>query len=299
MGDIKLFNVGGSTVSEIAGSSVTLERSLQKLIEENLETFLGVRFLRSEYSTGRDHGRIDTLGIDENGCPVIIEYKRAINANVITQGLFYLDWLMNHQGDFERLVSQQIDENMASNVEWAAPRLLCIAGGFNRYDKHAVNQIDRNIELIQYRKYGDDLLLFELISAVTAQRPAGIACDAAERGNGHQQEYPEQVPQDQRDRFEALRAFILALGDDVQERTLQNYVAFRRLRNFACIPTRKNSLTVYVNVNPDTIECEEGFTRNVRNIGKQGTGDLEITIASDADFERAKPIIERSYGEVS
>ena len=32
-------------------------------------------------------------GIDENCSPVIIEYKRALNENVINQGLFYLDWL--------------------------------------------------------------------------------------------------------------------------------------------------------------------------------------------------------------
>jgi RecB family endonuclease NucS len=56
-----------------------------------------VRFLASEHATGRVHGgRIDTLGLDENHAPVIIEYKRAINENVINQGLFYLDWLLDH-----------------------------------------------------------------------------------------------------------------------------------------------------------------------------------------------------------
>lgn len=33
---------------------------------------------------------MDTLGIDENNCPVIIEYKRAVNENVVNQGLFTL-----------------------------------------------------------------------------------------------------------------------------------------------------------------------------------------------------------------
>lgn len=61
-------------------------------MERHLETFLGVRFLATEYETGKTHrGRIDTLGIDENNSPVIIEYKRSSNENVINQGLFYLD----------------------------------------------------------------------------------------------------------------------------------------------------------------------------------------------------------------
>jgi len=54
---------------------VAVEKSLQEMIEQNLDVFLGVRFLATEYYTGKVHGgRIDTLGIDENGCPVIIEY---------------------------------------------------------------------------------------------------------------------------------------------------------------------------------------------------------------------------------
>src|SRR4051812_31930795 len=90
MSDIKLFQIGTGGVTELKGTSVQLERSLQTLIEKNLETILGIRFLASEYSTGKTHaGRIDTLGIDENGYPVIIEYKRATNETVINQGLFY------------------------------------------------------------------------------------------------------------------------------------------------------------------------------------------------------------------
>lgn len=71
------------------GKAVAVEKSLQLIIERHLETFLGVPFLASEYSTGKRHAdRIDTLGINENNSPVIIEYKRSLNENVINQGLF-------------------------------------------------------------------------------------------------------------------------------------------------------------------------------------------------------------------
>ena len=63
MSDIKLFALKDRVASEIAGTSVPLEKSLQKQIERNLETLLGVRLLGSEYGTGPKHGgRIDTLG---------------------------------------------------------------------------------------------------------------------------------------------------------------------------------------------------------------------------------------------
>ena len=60
-------------------------------MEKHLETFLGVTFPASEHPTGpKIGGRLDTLGIYENGVPVIIEYKKATNVNVIDLGLFYL-----------------------------------------------------------------------------------------------------------------------------------------------------------------------------------------------------------------
>jgi len=105
MSDLKLFRTAKTSVTEVQSKSIELERSLQSVIESNLETMLGVRFLGSEYATGKTHGgRIDTLGIDENSCPVIIEYKRALNENVINQGLFYLDWLLDHKAEIKLLV---------------------------------------------------------------------------------------------------------------------------------------------------------------------------------------------------
>ena len=74
--------------------------------------------MASEHITGEKHGgRIDTLGIDENGCPVILEYKRSTNENVINQGLFYLDWLMDHKAEFELLVLDSMGKEVADSIE--------------------------------------------------------------------------------------------------------------------------------------------------------------------------------------
>ena len=43
------------------------------------------------------------------------------------------------------------------------------------------------------------------------------------------------------------------------------------------------------------LEKEKGFLRDVRKVGHFGTGDLEITIKSADDFERAKTYIVKSY----
>ena len=84
MADIKLFNIN-EKVTELQSGNVTLEKELQTVIENNMETFFGVTFLASEYKT-TDGGRMDSIGIDENHCPVIFEYKRSMKENVINQG---------------------------------------------------------------------------------------------------------------------------------------------------------------------------------------------------------------------
>ena len=302
MTDIKLFRTTAQVAEEIAGTAVALEKSLQVLMEQNLETMLGVTFLASEYSTGPKHGgRIDSLGMDENGCPVIIEYKRATNENVINQGLFYLDWLMDHRAEFQLLVQNQLGQESAEKIDWSAPRLLCIAGGFSKYDEHAVQQMNRNIELIRYKRFGDDLLLLELMNAASAGPAVEPKRPGAAPGSAHTSktiaETFETLQGPLLDLYEELRAYLNALGDDVQEKTLRLYVAFKRIKNFACVEVRptKNALLMFLKVDPGSIELEEGFTRDVRNIGHFGTGDLEVTIANQADLEKAKALIQASY----
>lgn len=75
MTGLRLFRVDGGSAEEVVGSEVELERHLQTLIEQNMDTMLSVRFLASEYSTGPVHGgRIDSLGLDEDGSPVVVEF---------------------------------------------------------------------------------------------------------------------------------------------------------------------------------------------------------------------------------
>lgn len=302
MSDLKLFQTQGGTMIELESSSAPLERGLQTQFESNLDTLLGVRFLASEYSTSHG-GRMDTLGIDENGYPVIIEYKRDRSENVINQGLFYLDWLMDHRGDFEILVRDRYGKEAAEQIEWSAPRLICTAADFTKYDEHAVKQMGRNIELVRYRKFGEDLLLLELLTAVSATTSTSTASAA---GNGSKprkdktvSEYMQDMGPELAEMFADAETFLLARGDDVTKKVTQFYLAYRRIKNFACVEVRPtlDQLKMFLKLDPDTVELEEGFSRDVRKIGHFGTGDLELTIGSHADLERAKPLILRSYEE--
>jgi predicted transport protein len=310
MTDIQLFRLSNGTATELSSQAAKLERDLQTLIEANMATCLGVRFLASEHKTGKTHrGRIDSLGLDENGCPVIIEYKRHSNENVINQGLFYLDWLLDHQAEFRWLVMETLGKDAADQIEWTGTRLLCIAADFTRYDEYAVQQIPRNIELLRYKLFGDDLLLLELVNSQSVPDATAVkvvtsdvvtATPQPRSANGKDKsvtEWLDMGSEDFRALYDQTVSYLNSLGDDVQEKRLKLYTAFRRLKNFACIVVQANRLLVTLAIDPATVTLEEGFSRDMTNVGHWGSGDLELAIRTLEDLERAKPLLERSYRE--
>lgn len=301
MSDIKLFQIANNTATEIHGTTSPLEKALQVFIEANLESLLGIRFLASEYSTGKTHGgRIDTLGIDENQCPVIVEYKRTSSENVINQGLYYLDWLMDHQAEFKLLVLDRFGKGTADSIDWSAPRLLCIAADFTKFDSHAVQQINRNIELIRYRRFGDDLLLFELVNAVSESTSSTLEYPVSslpKKEGKHKLvvEWLKDLPKALEPVFNELDTFVFSLGDDVQRKDMKLYIAYKRIRNFVTIVFQQKRIILYLHLNPQWISDSNGFLRDVSKGGHWGTGNAEVGIATLADLHKAKPYIEAAY----
>ena len=308
MSDMKLFQLKNGKAAELQGDASDLEKPLQNLIEANLEPLLGIRFLATEYSTGKTHGgRIDSLGLDENNCPVILEYKRSVGENVINQGLFYLDWLMDHQAEFKLLTMDKLGKPAADAIDWSAPRLVCVAADFTKYDGHAVQQINRNIELIRYRRFGEELLLLELANAtsggngkpVTVKPAKGAATeDVPAKSTPRDRSFAEWLPllpPHLTELLASLEDYVGSLGDDVQRKELRLYVAFKRLKNFATIVAQKNRLLLYLHLDPQDIGPLPAIGRDVSQQGHWGTGDLEMSLTSQADLDTAKPLIVRAY----
>lgn len=309
MSDIKLFRLVDGKATELHGRASDLEKPLQSLIEANLLPMLGIRFVATEYVTGKTHGgRIDSLGLDENNSPVILEYKRSIGENVINQGLYYLDWLMDHQAEFKLQVMDSLGGHVAAQIDWSSPRVLCIAADFTKFDAHAVQQINQSVELIRYRRFGDDLLLFEQVNTVSNGRskprlrneaveaPAvGALRSVGSTGDRTYAEWVASFGPEMKALIGSLDDFIGSLGDDVQRKELKLYMAFKRLKNFASIVPQRSRLLLFLHVDPDSITPLAPNMRDARVFGHWGTGDLEVSITNFNDLENAKPLIVGAY----
>ncbi|MEU3125640.1 hypothetical protein ABZ804_31505 [Streptomyces sp. NPDC047726] len=308
MSDLKLFRLdaAGRDV-ELHGSTVALEVELQRRIEAGMEAMLGIRFLASEYPTGPWHrGRIDTLGLDENGSPVVIELKKGSDSGVMSQAVSYLSWLESAQHEFEALVRKVLGAEAAEAIDWRRPRTICIAAGFSHHDRVAVQRLPERIDLVRYRVFEGGLLSLLLVDS----SPGSPTVASSRRNQERCAEVDSApaalvapsptsvglVPECLRDLYMELDGALTAWGEE-EVAPLRHYIAYRRLVNVASVIFRPKheAILVYLRLDPDTVELEEGFTRDMRGIGHLGTGDLEVRVVSAADLEKAAPLIRRAF----
>jgi len=297
MADIKLFNIKG-TVKEYQSGTVTLEKELQTVIENNMTTFFGVTFLASEFRT-TDGGRMDSIGIDENHCPVIFEYKRSMKENVINQGLFYLNWLLDHKDSFKVLVIEKLGLKEADNIDWTMPRVICVAGDFTKYDESAIKQMNRNISLIRYKKFGDDLLMFEQVNENIADAIPEVESPIT-KAKVVYKTFDEQLASADKAvkvLYQDLANYVLSLGDDISENHLKLYAAFKKIKNVITVVAQKKKLVINLPLDTATVTFEEGFSRDVSGLGHWGCGAVELHLQNSADLEKAKTLIDRAYNE--
>ncbi len=156
----------------------------------------------------------------------------------------------------------------------------------------------RNIELIRYRRFGPELLMLDLVAATSTKGvfidTKASPVDGGAAGGGNKYKTIGIVLQEldpgMLDRFEALRAYMMALGDDVQETRLRFYIAFKRIKNFACVEFRptQGKILIFVKVDPSTVQLKPGFTRDVSNLGHFGCGEQTIHLVIGAWQRRVR-----------
>ena len=294
------FKIHSNNLTKLEIKQFKREKELQSLVEENLLDIFKVRLVSSEFIIKGEHnGRIDTLGLGEDDSPVIIEYKLKEKSDLINQSLFYYDWLDEHRDDFEIECQKQLGKQI--EVDWSDIRVVCLAQGFKKYDIHAVKRMNVKIELWQYQLFRDNFLYLEQINSLSSSHetmPSKQGLQNSTFSNRkdsynieqHYENKPDPIPF----LFKSAREYILGLGDHVKESPRKLYVAYRTSQIFACIEVQTKKLIVYLKLDYQNVPPVD-MARDVSNIGHFGTGNYELTIKNDSDFEKAKPYIEMSF----
>ena len=257
-----------------------------------------MHFLATEYTTTFG-GRIDTLAVDYTGAPVIIEYKRNKNDNVINQGLSYLRWLQAQKVEFfEMLVIKSLGSEVANQItiDWKNPRVVCIAESYSKFDIDTVEVIPMRIELFKYRYYEDGIFSLE---------PLSVSEQKAKSSNSTKTDKPSidttiedllgKASQNIREIFEELREKIFELDENITEKATSLYVAYRVTKNFAEIHIGKNQLKIHMR--PIEYNDPENKVEKIPE-GYNWTMDRRVYLKSHQELDYIFQLIEQSYKDV-
>ncbi|WP_374563481.1 DUF5655 domain-containing protein [Ideonella sp.] len=278
------------------------EKALQQLLESNLQEVLDLRFLATEYPTTFG-GRIDTLAVDSTGAPVIIEYKRNRNDNVINQALSYLKWLKTQKpGFFEKLMIDKLGPHAAEHLrlDWHNPRVICIAESYSKFDIDTVEVVPLRIELMRYRYYEDGVFALEPINlpeepvlAATSAKPPQDKADASAPSSFDL--LLNKASPATRELFEQLRERVLALDETIVEKPTAFYVAYKVSNNFAEVHIGKNQLKIHLRP-IDYVDPQNAVDKIPE--GYNWTMDRRVYLKSADELDYVVGIIEQSYKNV-
>ena len=286
-----IFKIENKKAKQIKTAHFKNEKELQSLVEANLEEFFGIKFIKTEHVTGERHGgRIDTLGLDENNTPVIIEYKWGEKDTIINQGLYYLDWLVDHKGDFQVLVEAKLGKKV--KIDWAQPRLVLLAASFSKYDMHAINRMAENIELWTYLFYETGLL------EIRTEANTHVSTKKAKRVVTGDERYDldyhlSKTAEELQEKFREMRDKIMELPSVTEKVEQRSGITYRTTKSFVRFEFKKGYVQVLLKM--PNYNVPKKIIKDITSFEWGYKGMVKLEPKSDIDYILG--LVKQSYEE--
>lgn len=287
-----------SVITQVATAK---EKKIQTLVEKNLLTVLDMHFLASEYMTTAG-GRVDTLAVDMDGCPTIIEYKRKRDDNVLNQSFSYLKWIKAQRPEFfKMLMINKLGSEIAENLllDWRNPRIVCVAESFSQFDLDTVEVVQLRVDLFKYRLYDQNLFSLDRIDVNEYSKPVMMAnmdlSNDSILGVLHSMKEVASSSHAVRTLFDELRVRILALDEYITEKPCKKHVAYRASKNFAEIQLHREKLTI--ELREADFDDPRGLVENIRE-GYSVPLNRRVCLSEQSDLEYIFSLVEQSYKSV-
>lgn len=282
-----------------------LERTIQNLVEANLNNIFGLTFVASEFPL--INLRIDTLAYDEETKSfVIIEYKRNKNFTVIDQGFAYLALLLNNKADFVLAYYEKTKKNLAKrDIDWSQSRVIFIAQSFTKYQQEAIGFQDLPIELWEVKKYEDNLVLFNQVRA--SEKSESINKITKDKNIERVSREIKQYTIDDhikpnwnevRELFDEVAQRILELDPRLQIKPVKHYIGFNiENKNVVLLKVRTTKLILeLLRVQPKDLKDPESRTKYKKNSFKNYNKHItKFIINNEEDIDYAMSLTRQVY----
>jgi predicted transport protein len=310
---MKIYSTKNNTLSEIKSKTFRLEKDIQNLVEENLETLFGYDKIKSEFSIG-DY-RIDTLCYDkQNKSFIILEYKKDKNFSVIDQGFSYLSVVLDNRSDlileYQEVTGKRLRKD---SIDWSQTKIIFVSTSFSQYQKDSINFRDLPIELYEIGQYeNNSVTLIQHLSrssstSIKEVSKSGMIGKVSKQVKVYTEEdhlverkgenYKFSTPSNQiKELYFKYKNNILNNFENVEMSPKKFYLGFYvKGKIVVDFTIMKNSMKMTLNMKKGELDDKKGLCRDVSEIGHWGNGDYQIKVSDDKNFEYILSLIRQSY----
>lgn len=298
-----LFKNVGNKIELIKEHPFKLEKDIQKIVESNLDSLLGLKLVRSEFQIGGL--RIDTLAYDKDAQSfVVIEFKKGSNYSVIDQGMSYLGLMLNNKADFILEYNEKCNGSLKrEDIDWSQSRVVFISPSFTTFQIEAINFKDLPIELWEVKRYSNRTLRFDqhkpasasaTIKTVSKKSPTvdAISREVKTYTENEHLKIAEPKTVELYNRFKEL---VLSISPEITVKPMKQYIAFRSKTNISDVVVLTKSLKIFINLAKGKLDDPKNIVRDVSKIGHWGNGDYEMYLKSEEEIEYIISLVRQSY----
>ena len=299
---MNLYKLSKKTLEEVKNIPFKLEKDIQSLIEENLNTLFGLEFVKSEFQL--NGLRIDTLAFDQqSGSFVIIEYKKTKNYSVIDQGYSYLSLLLNNKADFILEYLERTNKSLKKDdVDWSQSRVIFISPQYTTYQKQSIEFKDLPFELWEIKRYSNDTIILNQHKSTSKESVVSITStdNRAEQVSKEIVVYTEDMHLEMgtdvtRELYMEIKERVLELGD-LELVPVKQYIGFKlQKRVITDLEIQKKQLRVRINLKKGQLDDPLNLFEDVSKKGHWGVGDYEARINEHSDMDYLMSLIKQSY----
>jgi predicted transport protein len=260
------------------------EAEIQKLFEKHLRDFEeGLRYISSFVGIGV--GVIDTLAIDEDYRPVIIEYKKPGNSerDALIQALHYYYWCSTHFEWIDQAVRKfKPDLLKGEDALYNDIRIMIVAGDLDEHIKGATYGLEPDTQLVEYDICGGEKKGIVFKTIVDSSRADRIVRQPKAEDDHFKGKEGLKIL------YDTLKEKILGLGTDVKVGTpTQDYLPFVRRVIFCAVHVKKKWLRLDL--------------RNIKDVSHPkvipySAGDwVYVHVEKKSDIDEILEIVKRAY----
>lgn len=290
-----IFQIKNKKAISLKEKNFESERELQEFIDENLDEFFGLKFIKREF--GGQGLSIDTIAYDpEIKGPVLIEYKKDTQISIVDQGIAYLDWLLNHKGDYLLLLQ---DKLKTKDVDWSQARVIFVAKDYSAHQIRAAGMKGIPFELWKYDLY-ENLFNIQMVetpksdvSFSSLMKSPAVKKISKEIKSFNLEDHLKGQSSKVRGVFKTFRQKVLDMDSDIVERIGKSGITYK-INNLAF-------LYLYFQSNKlgGTLRLEKPSVRfdfaTQRQVVKRDPFKVRIKLDSESQISEAMVLVEKAY----